>query len=349
MTIWFLPLPPSEERYTAQMWRWVVEAANDLDVDMKVVAPPDNGPKPIKRGQWLDTLDVTHWRLAQLGMMTDAFVNAEFKHGDAVLLGDVWMPGIELLRFHGDMAGVRPTIAGWHYAGTFDKDDLLARTLAPWARKWERRVLNTIVDLTCVGSAYHKRFLVESGVHANRLYKLGLVWNWVEVQQACRVGSSERQKIVVFPHRLAPEKDPEAFRRAALRLRGEFPDWRFVISTNSEQAIDVDHWRPCEVVRHATKDAYYRFLGTCRVWFSAAHQETFGYALHEAFAAGLCVVAPRRACYPDSLGAHGCYATEDHGIAMLRRYMNDSTPSEDCAISNGSQHAFIQEIMEWQP
>ena len=76
----------------------------------------------------------------------------------------------------------------------------------------------------------------------------------------------KKENIVVFPHRIAPEKNPEMFDKLALR----FPEYKFV------KTIDVTK----------TSEEYFELLAKSKIMVSFAQQETFGYSTVEGNGSG---------------------------------------------------------------
>lgn len=325
--IYFLPIEPMHERYSEQMLRWV-EAK--LPSGGYTTLLPERRPVKIVHGQWLDTFGTCEFKSSQLQMVARLFAEGAVRDGDVFLLGDVWMPGVEQIRFMAEMAGLRVKIAGWHYAGMFDPQDLLHRTLTRWASGWERNLLLNVLDAVCVGSEFHKALILKAfkgrerdGVDV-KILPAGLAWDRSEVA-AFAVPVSQREKIVCFPHRIAPEKGVDCFVRLAHRLASNFPDWRWCISTSSktvELPPEIAASNVVELVRHESKADYYRWLARCGVWYSAATQETFGYSMHEAAALGLPIVAPRRCSYAEMLTGPGTlYKSAVGEVEMIGRMM----------------------------
>jgi glycosyltransferase involved in cell wall biosynthesis len=226
----------------------------------------------------------------------------------------------------------------------------LHRTTGYWAKTWEHWLLNYGLDAICVGSEFHKNMLRASFGRKIPIYPLGLAWRPVEVRDSV-ARTVSKEKIVIFPHRIAPEKNPEAFYELADRFAGR--GWRFVVSTNNPHVADT--LKPSssrvEVVCHKTKQDYYDFLNTCSIYYSNATQETFGYALHEAIAFGLAVVAPMRCSYPEMLNydARFLYDTlrDPLGLNLLDAMLNNpvAVPFEYTSRWNAGENVFIAKIL----
>jgi glycosyltransferase involved in cell wall biosynthesis len=342
----YLPIEPLEERYTAQMLNWVTRALEEEGAYYRVILP--DGYTSIQHGQWLDTYGTTIFRSKQLQMVAELFREGRIQNLTVFLLGDVWYPGVEALKFMAELSNKRVKVVGWHYAGTVDPADLLTRKLGRWGFEWERWLVSDYLDAVGVGSDYH-RDNVRRIAGSTPVYSYGLAWRPRDVIAVA--GTPKREKIVVFPHRWTKEKNPAAFVSAAHTLgdRG----YRFVVSTNSTQGgIDIPASSNIELVRHASKEQYYRFLATCSIYYSAAEQETFGYALHEAIALGLGVVAPRRCSYPEMLHDDPRFLfdpeQDPYGINLLAAQMDKPTapPLEWTMAYEGNEARFIRKVLK---
>lgn len=350
MTIYFLPIEPLEERYSAQMLRWVEQAVIDLGVETYTFLPI-SPYQQIQHGQWLDTFGTTRYRNEQLNLAVKHFEAGFVKNGDIFLVGDVWYPGIESLRLMADLSGVKIRIAGWHYAGTADPADLLHRMTGEWAVAWEHWLINYGLDAICVGSLFHKNMLRGKFGRKTPIYPFGLAWQPKEVRQGVRTW--EKERIVVFPHRIAPEKSPESFYMLAELFKDS--GWRFVVSTNNfkvaDQVISNPMAKYVEVVCHDSKKAYYDFLATCSIYYSNATQETFGYALHEAIALGLSVVAPMRCSYSEMLQYDKRFLfdplSDPYGRLLLEKRVRQpiAVPFEYTEKYAGSEIKFISQLL----
>lgn len=348
--MWYLPIEPLEQRYTAQMKRWVSGViSQDPEISkhyfLRVIEPETEMGQNVSSASWLDQCGTIDYKAGQIRKMASLFSNKKINSGDVILLGDVWFPGIEALRYMADLSGIKIKIIGWHYAGTYDPNDTLAKNLTSWGKAFEDLLLNHVLDAICVGSNYHGSLLRYQANPRCEIIPYGLAWNSKEVQDT--VKKVKKENIVVFPHRLAPEKQPKSFIRLANKFKNS--DWKFVISTNSSG----NHVRPganITLVEHQTKDEYYQFLNTCKIFYSCALQETFGYALHEAIALGLSVVAPRRCSYTEMLDddPRFLYGEDDPlGEKLLKKNMvRLPVPSEELTSRfNYSISTFIRRAL----
>jgi glycosyltransferase involved in cell wall biosynthesis len=322
--IYYLPIEPLEARYTAQMLQWVSDDLRGLvgPDGYKVLLPDYKGG--IAHGQFLDTFASTRFKAEQLGMVATLFELGGVRHDDLFLLGDVWFPGIESIRLMADLCGLQVKIAGWHYAGCFDQADHYSQHLRAWARRFEEMLCEHILDAICVGSKSHADVLARNVKVA--IYPFGLSWkpHSIPIDEFDR-----RENVVLFPHRIAPEKNLPAFLRCARKLKHK--NWKFIISVpkQQEEAARAQASVHTEVIAHDSKASYYDLLRRCRIIYSSAFQETFGYAVNEAIASGCCVVAPDRLSYTEVLERDNKFlygADDQDGAALLESRMNHWLP-----------------------
>lgn len=333
----FLPIEPMESRYTKQAIRWIGEDVLRRWPHAIVIEPGYDGD--ICCGQFLDVNKTIEYKAKQLAEVSRIFAQRTVKQA-LVIVGDTWFPGIESLRYLADLQGVKLRLIGWHHAGVYDPTDFI-NIAGDWRLRFENMLLCDVFDYVAVGSNFHKKLVVD-GVLArervnikHKVLAFGQAWRHQDVRQHY-VNLDQRRNIIVFPHRLSCEKKPEVFLDAAAAARGkpEFSDWDFVVSSGRPVS---DEWRHkilssgAKLVVHDTKHQYYSYLATCKVWCSTAAQETFGYALHEAIALGLRIVAPNRCAYVETLSWYAPWSLYDEGSCLLDA-LAKATQSYDLAV-----------------
>ena len=84
---------------------------------------------------------------------------------------------------------------------------------------------------------------------------------------------------IIFPHRIAPEKQLEIFKD----LAKEMPEYEWFIAQE----------------HNLTKDEYHRHLAESKLTFSANLQETLGISMYEDALVGTCPVIPSRLSYTE--------------------------------------------------
>jgi glycosyltransferase involved in cell wall biosynthesis len=313
MRIINIPIEPLDKRYTEQWYRWFPEAfrknkINFINVDGKKLT------SRIEHGSVLDVYGTHYYKFSQLQKIMKMLRNGEIKDTDVLLFHDLWFPGIEALQYIRDMEGRKFQICGILHAGTWDKNDFTYRSgMSLWAKHIETGWLK-FFDKVFLGSDYHRKLISDAipGVN-HKLFVTGLPFKYQEADY-CYQGGREKEKIVVFNHRLDPEKQPELFDRLARELSKEYPEWRFIKSINTTK----------------NKKEYYTLMAKSSVCVSFALQETFGYSTLEALANHCFTVVPRTLSYATMPIYKGCYYDDYQGMKQLVK-------------------EFIKQSQEWMP
>lgn len=306
MNVWLLPIEPFEQRYTVQWLRWFTgpQFKNALGCDV-VTTQGQPLTRGIERGQWLDVFGTHFYKATQLAEMVRRIRDGDVQDGDVVLMLDAWNPAVASLAYMRDAGGIDLRIVGLLHAGTWDPHDYLTQAgFSRWARPLELGMLKAC-DALCVATEFHATLLrFAFGDELPPLRVTGFPLYASEFGSAS-IPWCERERLVLFPHRLAPEKQPEIFERIEHAYRMRYPDdvVRFV------RTFDV----------YTTKAEYYQLLGRARVAFSSALQETWGICMLESALLGAWPVAPRRLAYPETLPASQLYDNEAEAVELVRR------------------------------
>ena len=284
--VWLLPIEPFDDRYTEQWFRWFPEdlAADGWEVNM--IFPADVVVDGVGGGEFLDPVRTWEWKGAQVAELARAW--PAIQDGDWILSLDGWGPATTAALYMRDATEKKVKVAAFMHAGCWDEHDFLSRQgMNRWASDIETGWINGL-DLVLCGSEFAKNLMIDYGspVEHRKIVATGNPIKRAElVSRAVPVPWVERERLVCFPHRLAPEKDPEMFDRIVATYRNLYGDdgARFV------RSVDV-----CK-----SKDQYYRLLSESRVVVSTAWQETFGIAMQEGIALGAYAVCPDALSYPD--------------------------------------------------
>jgi glycosyltransferase involved in cell wall biosynthesis len=89
----------------------------------------------------------------------------------------------------------------------------------------------------------------------------------------------EKENTILFPHRLAPEKQPEVFDYIAEQM----PEYKFI---------------KCQEL-NLSKEEYHTLLGKAKMVFSANLQETLGISVYEGLVVGAIPLVPDRLSYSE--------------------------------------------------
>lgn len=305
MRIINIPIEPLDKRYTEQWYRWFPEAfkknkINFITIDGKTLT------NKIEHGSVLDVYGTHYYKFSQLLTLMKMLRNGEIKDTDVLLFHDLWFPGIEALQYIRDIEGKKFKICGILHAGTWDKNDFTSRSgMRPWAAHIEKGWLN-FFDKVFLGSEYHKEIILKDNPEAaKKLFVTGLPFNYKEVD----FYKNKKEKIVVFNHRLDPEKQPELFDKLTRELKTQFPDWKFI--------------KTIEATKNKTE--YYSLLAKSSICVSFALQETFGYSMLEALANHCFVAVPRTLSYATMPIYKGYYYNDYEDMKKLvKAFMKQS-------------------------
>ncbi len=187
----------------------------------------------------------------------------------------------------------------WH-AGSYDPHDFLGRLIgnAPWVRHAEKSFFHAI-DYNYFATDFHiemfvRNLLNDDGVMENpwieddlreildgdceSIIRTGWPMDYMDQTLAAYKGMTKRN-LIVFPHRIAPEKQVEIFRDLALQL----PQYEFVVCQDQQ----------------LTKNEYHNILGEAKIVFSASLQETLGIGCYEGAIVDAIPMVPNRLSYTE--------------------------------------------------
>lgn len=309
-------LEPLEARYTAQWARWIPEALeaegfkNGRDT---IYVDWEKLTDEIEVGDVLDVYGTHYWKFDQLKAIMALFHLWEVKDWDEFWFADLWFPGIEALAYVRSMTGIKFKITGVLHAGTWDKKDFTYRNwMHQWAKGFEKTLFD-IVDEVHLGSTFHKQIILAdlatlysieySRDIAKKLKITGLFFDASEVQKYS-AGIQKEKGMVVFPHRLAPEKQPEMFDKIAALV----PEMKFI--------------KTMEVTKG--KKEYYELLAKAEYSISFEWQETFGYSTLESMALGVKTLVFNGMSYTDTVPEILRWNTQKELVEKLKNWVSIS-------------------------
>ena len=294
-TIWIFSLEPIQTRYTAQ-WHEHIPKLLEKNLGYKFnVVQIDGVQKDSKLtpGAFLNFSDTNYWKSSQLCNFLEHHNRGETSTYDHILFTDAWNPTIIQLKYIKELLGFNWTIHGMFHAGSYDPQDFLGRLIgdAPWVRHAEKSFFHA-VDYNYFATDFHiemfKKNLLGEGDQGER-YNTALM----TVGKIVRTGwpmeymtetlapfkNLKKRNLILFPHRVAPEKQVEIFRDLELLL----PQYEFVVCQDKQ----------------LTKDEYHTLLGQAKMVFSANLQETLGISCYEGCLVDAIPFVPDRLSYSE--------------------------------------------------
>lgn len=271
-----IPIEKIPDRYSESWFDWFLAAYNIKGVDFKRIYPRPLSNQ-IQHGSFLDAIVTNHFKAQQLEAICLLFHNNEVKNGDIFFFHDLWFPGLEMLGYIRDMLKIDFKIYGMLHAGTYDAyDKLTQQGMEHWAKQLEESWFS-LIDGIFVATKFHRQLIISKrSIDPTKIHVTGFPIYDIRIK-------TDKENIVVFPHRLDTEKCPELFDKLKAELGPKFPNWSFV------KTKDV-----C-----LTKDEYYNLLAKSKIVVSFALQETWGIAMQEAVILGCFPLVPDRLSYSE--------------------------------------------------
>ena len=244
-----------------------------------------------------------------------------------------------------ELLGIDIKIGGMWHAGSYDPADFLGRLIgdAPWVRHAERSMFEIFddnffatefhLDMFCREFGYEKFELTNSG----KAHIVGWPMEYLKSELE-GFDSVAKEDIILFPHRIAPEKQVDIFNDLAETL----PEYEFIVC--QEQKL--------------TKDEYHALLGKAKIVFSANTQETLGISCYEGAVVGATPMVPDRLSYTEMYDNDFLYPSDwtidfetykmnkDLVVAHIRKVMAESDKDYiDRLATNLSQTFFSGEAL----
>ena len=297
-TLWIIDIEAHEQRYTRE-WRdhlpvQLERAARDRgqnDWTIRVISG-EAGEQVPTAGAFLNFAATNIYKSSQVIALAKAFEKGEVRPGDKVLVTDAWNPGIIQLRYMADLLNVPIEIHALWHAGSYDPWDFLGRQITDkrWSTAFETALFYAI-DVNHFASQFHIDLFKRTfgTVDETRICRTG----WPMEYLTALLPSDRptgKEKLVLFPHRIAPEKQVEIFRD----LGSAFPGYKFVVCQD----------------RALTKVEYHALLTQAVMIFSANLQETLGISLYEGALCGAMPLAPKRLSYSEMYDDYWLYPSE---------------------------------------
>ena len=217
------------------------------------------------------------------------FCEGTIKDGDYFLYTDAWNPTVIQLRYMAELLGVNIRVGGMWHAGSYDPQDFLGRLIGdkPWVRNAERSMFECYDD-----NFFATQFHIELFQHTFRPTGNPAI-DTVDPKKFVKAGwpmeylgptftqykNMEKKDIILFPHRIAPEKQPEIF----YDLRESLPQYEFIVCQEKQ----------------LTKNEYHNLLGQAKLVFSANLQETLCISWYEGVLVDTIPMVPDRLSYKE--------------------------------------------------
>jgi hypothetical protein len=299
MNIFLVDLEAVETRYTGQWKSHVPNLLRKAGHHVQIISGPTDIPSATTPGAFLNFGGTNIYKASQVEQMGRLFCDGAVHPGDHFIFTDAWHPGIINLKYMSELLGIQVTTHGLWHAGSYDPQDFLGRLVGnkPWVRNAEKSFFHAF-DHNYFATDFHiKMFytnLLNDYPTENPWYSEHLeeILNGEE-PKIVRTGwpmeymhdtllpykGMQKRDLILFPHRIAPEKQVEIFRDLATHL----PQYEFVVCQDQQ----------------LTKNEYHNLLGESKLVFSANLQETLGISWYEGAVVDAIPMVPDRLSYSE--------------------------------------------------
>jgi hypothetical protein len=287
--VFLVDLEAVETRYTGQWKTHFPSLLRKAGHDVQIIDGPTDIPSATTPGAFLNFGGTNIYKSSQVEKMGRLFCQGQVKAGDHFIFTDAWHPGIINLKYMSELLGIPVTIHALWHAGSYDPQDFLGRLIgdAAWVRHAEKSFFHAI-DHNYFASDFHIELFCEEllgcivGLRENhdndKIVRTGWPMEYMPDTLSMYKGMTKRD-LILFPHRIAPEKQVEIFRD----LKHQLPQYEFVIC--QEQQL--------------TKNEYHNLLGESKLVFSANLQETLGISWYEGAIVDAIPMVPDRLSYSE--------------------------------------------------
>ena len=293
MTVFLVDLEAVQTRYTGQWKTHVPELLRKAGHDVQVISGPEDIPSATTPGAFLNFGGTNIYKSSQVEKMGRLFCAGAVSPGDHFIFTDAWHPGIINLKYMSELLKIPVTTHGLWHAGSYDPQDFLGRLIgdAPWVRHAEKSFFFSY-DHNYFATDFHIKMFAKNLFDADDdgsnpyVTQTGWPMEYMENELAPYKNLKKRD-LILFPHRIAPEKQVDIFKDLALHL----PQYEFVVCQEQE----------------LSKHEYHTLLGEAKIVFSANLQETLGISCYEGALLDAIPLVPDRLSYTEMYHNHFKY------------------------------------------
>jgi hypothetical protein len=321
--VFLVDLEAVETRYTGQWKNHLPALLRRHGHDVQVIDGPTDIPQATTPGAFLNFGGTNIYKSSQVEKIGRLFCAGRISAGDHFIFSDAWHPGIINLKYMSELLQIPVTIHALWHAGSYDPQDFLGRLIgnAAWVRNAEKSFFCAIdhnyfatdfhIDMFCRNLWDSDRSDIKV---SHKIVRTGWPMEYMEDILTPYKGMPKRD-LILFPHRIAPEKQVEIFRD----LKEHLPEYDFVVCQDQQ----------------LTKNEYHNLLGEAKIVFSANLQETLGISCYEGAIVDAIPLVPDRLSYKEMYNDIFKYPSEwtedydrykqnrNHLLDRIRQFINE--------------------------
>ena len=296
--VFLIDLEAVETRYTGQWKSHVPNLLRKAGHNVQIISGPTDIPSATTPGAFLNFGGTNIYKSAQVEQMGRLFCDGAVHAGDHFIFTDAWHPGIINLKYMSELLGIPVTTHGLWHAGSYDPQDFLGRLVGKkkWVRHAEKSFFHAF-DHNYFATDFHIKMFVdnlledgfksenpwydldfEDYLTSSKIVRTGWPMEYME-DTLVQYQNMTKRDLILFPHRIAPEKQVEIFRD----LKEHLPQYEFVVCQDQQ----------------LTKNEYHNLLGEAKLVFSANLQETLGISCYEGAVVDAIPMVPDRLSYTE--------------------------------------------------
>jgi hypothetical protein len=286
--VFLIDLEAVSTRYTSEWKSHVPQLLEKAGHNVQVISGPEDIPSATTPGAFLNFGGTNIYKSAQVEQISRLFCNGSIRANDHFLFTDAWHPGIINLKYMSELLGIPVVTHGLWHAGSYDPQDFLGRLVGdkPWVRHAEKSFYEAF-DHNYFATDFHIEMffknlfdikVIAGANFNNKVVRTGWPMEYMDNTLTAYKNMPKRD-LILFPHRIAPEKQVEIFRDLTKHL----PQYEFVVCQDTT----------------LTKDEYHTLLGQSKIVFSANLQETLGISCYEGALVDAIPMVPDRLSYTE--------------------------------------------------
>jgi len=307
--VYYIPIEPLEERYTAQWYRWFPEALENRGVSFEVIDGKALTDKIIT-GAFLDINSTVHYKAEQLKKISKLFFDGKVQDGDVFFVADIEFWGIESIRYLADLNNIKVRLCGFCHAASHTTEDFISKC-ASYAKFIERGWFE-VFDVVFVGSQYHKNKILEYHAElADKIMVSGNPYKSVEITDGIK--GVQKKNRVILTNRPDYEKRPNLTLDVFQILKDKYPAWEFMVTTGRDEwgsgwlrslAKSLEKKGVITIKEGLTKAEYLNFLAESKIMTGNTIEENFGYCILEAMICNTIPIVSNGYSHPELLEGH---------------------------------------------
>lgn len=305
--LYLVDLEAVDTRYTKQWKEHLPKQLRTRDIETTVITGGEV-PQATTPGAFLNFAGTNNYKAQQMLEISRMFAMGDIKDGDYFLYTDAWNPTVIQLKYMAELLGIKIRIGGMWHAGSYDPQDFLGRLIGdvPWVRNAESSMFYCYDD-NFFATRFHVNMFLRNLFDVEVLFGDDELDEWNSYPNDPKIhivgwpmeyladilwpyGNVEKKDKIIFPHRLAPEKQLDIFKDLAAAM----PEYEFFVAQEHK----------------LSKHEYHTHLAESKIVFSANLQETLGISVYEGALVGTYPLMPDRLSYSEMWPDKALYPSE---------------------------------------